>query len=347
MIARCLILRVLFTLVLASSSMAAQGSADKWTDKEMGKGENDPKGLTLRLRLQPQSLPIPAGSRCRNVDAPDCMFQFTYFLGKGFDPTKKQRLNILFIPGGPGAIVDTSNSSVALKMLERQHNVVYFHPRGMGQSAIDGDKEFDQFLRADYVVEDIEKLRVEILKTRPWDAIYAHSWGTTIAQRYAARFGKPKDPSPKVMSLVLSGPVDRHRENTQGARNQMIVENLRMIFDYYRSQGAANCQCESTAFLKKLVMDISAPQVPALGNQLRPQDNFCFLKTDVADEILKQLANRIAEIDENYGSADLIVDHFETLEKDRDFQKRFGKLPIDFFAAVRFLQMSGAPVKDG
>src|SRR5262245_1941298 len=231
MIARCFVLYVLFAL-LAPSSMAAQGSAGRWTDKEMGKSENDPKGLTLNLPLQPPDLPIPPGSRCRNVDAPECMFRFTYFLSKGFDAAQKQRLNILFIPGGPGAIVDTSNSSVALKMLERQHNVVYLHPRGMGQSAINGDKEFDQFLRADYVVEDIERLRQELLKSRPWDAIYAHSWGTTIAQRYAARFGRPKDPSPKVMSLVISVPVDRHRAYTQGARRQMVVENLKMIFDY-------------------------------------------------------------------------------------------------------------------
>ncbi len=186
-----------------------------------------------------------------------CEFQLTYFLSEGFDLAKKQRLNILYIPGGPGAIVDTTNRSAALRVLERKHNLVYFHPRGAAQSAIDGDKEYDRFLRADYVVDDIEHLRRQVLKERPWDAIYAHSWGTVIAQRYAAKYGSPKDPEPKVKSLILSGPVDRHRAGTHAARSQMTVDNLRKIFTYYRSQGAANCRCESTSYLRPLVTDFS------------------------------------------------------------------------------------------
>ena len=67
-----------------------------------------------------------------------CEFQLTYFLSEGFDLAKKQRLNILYIPGGPGAIVDPTNRSAALRVLERKHNLVYFHPRGAAQSAIDG-----------------------------------------------------------------------------------------------------------------------------------------------------------------------------------------------------------------
>jgi pimeloyl-ACP methyl ester carboxylesterase len=346
MLAIFIILYFLLTLVWTFPLIAAQGSAEKWTDKEMGKEPDDPKGTPLKLRLLPEDRPFPARFRCKD-NSSECVFQLAYYLGDGFDLNKKQRLNILFIPGGPGAIVDPNSRSVALRILERKHNVVYFHPRGMAQSAIDGDKEYDQFLRADYVVEDLENLRQEVLKTRPWDAIYAHSWGTVIAQRYAAKFGKAKDSTSKVSSLVLSGPVDRHRTTTHGARNQMIVDNLKMIYNYYRSQGAANCQCESSSFLRPIVTDFSDPQISTFGNRLGATDNFCFLKTTVADKVLKQLEKMISEIDENYGSADLIVDNFDTLKKDKDFQKGFEKLPIEFFAALRYLQMSGAPVKDG
>ena len=130
----------------------------------------------------------PAHFNCNDTPSP-CVFQLAYFLGNGFDPDRKQRRNILYIPGGPGALVDSESRTATLRLLEKNHNVVYFHPRGMGQSALDGSKEYDQFLRAGYVVEDIEKLRQAVLRSRPWDAIYAHSWGTVIAQRYAAKYG--------------------------------------------------------------------------------------------------------------------------------------------------------------
>ena len=59
-----------------------------------------------------------------------------------------------------------------------------------------------------------------MLQSRPWDTIYAHSWGTVIAQRYAAKYGGPNEPAPKVKSLILSAPVDRHRADTHLARTR-------------------------------------------------------------------------------------------------------------------------------
>ena len=134
---------------------AGQGGADSWTPREMG----DPgqlKGKALKLPLLPEDRSFPAEFRCKEK-ASSCEFELAYFLGDGFDLSKKQRLSILYIPGGPGAIVDPSNRSAALRLLEAKHNVVYFHPRGMAKSAIDGDRLYDQFLRADYVANDIEK----------------------------------------------------------------------------------------------------------------------------------------------------------------------------------------------
>ncbi len=195
--------------------------ADSWSRKEMGE-PGDAEATLLKLRLLPDGKDFPANYRCDAKSSP-CDFQLAYFLGDGFDLDKKQRKNILYIPGGPGAIVDSESRSATLRLLEKKHNVVYFHPRGMAKSAIDGGKEYDQFLRAEYVVDDIEKLRRAVLQSRPWDAIYAHSWGTVIAQRYAAKYGNSKDA--KVTSLILTGPVDRHRSDAHDSRTRMVVEN--------------------------------------------------------------------------------------------------------------------------
>ena len=329
----------LFILLGGQAASAAQGSNTGWTAKEMGE-RGDAKGASLQLPLLPPDKTYPANFHCSEKPT-SCQFHLAYFLADGFDLSKKQRLNILFIPGGPGAIVDTGSRTAALQLLEKKHNVVYFHPRGMAGSPIDGSKEYDQFLRADYVVEDIERLRQAVLKGRSWDAIYAHSWGTVIAQRYAAKYGKSK-----VASLILSGPVDRHRTDTQDARSRMIVDNLKAIFNYYRSRGTANCQCASGAFLKSLVTDYGQPQITIMDTHLGPSDNFCFLKAEAADKIAGQLEKILPQIDENYGSAEFIVDNYAQLKDDRGFQAAFGKFPIEFFAAVRYLEMAGAPEKD-
>ena len=333
-----IVLIVVYLFLPLGGATLSAATADGWSKAEMG-APGDAESNRLRLSLLPDGQQ-PAGFSCSEKSP--CDFQLAYFLGNGFDLDRKQRRNIIYIPGGPGAIVDSESRSATLRLLEKKHNVVYFHPRGMAQSAIDGRREYDQFLRAEHVVEDIEKLRQAVLKTRPWDAIYAHSWGTVIAQRYAAKYGNAK-----VSSLILTGPVDRHRTDTQEARTRMTVDNLRAIFNYYRSQGAANCQCASSAFLRPLVTDFSSPQITILESRLGPSDNFCFLTEQSADRIVKQLQELIPEIDANYGSADFVVDHFSELKNDSKFQSRFGRFPAEFFMALRFLQMSGAPSKEG
>jgi pimeloyl-ACP methyl ester carboxylesterase len=322
-----------------ASLLFAGDSIDRWSAEEMG-DPGDAVGALLTLPL----LPYGKESAGKFYCAQPCEFQLAYFFGEGFDLDKKQRKNILYIPGGPGAIVDSESRPAALRLLEKKHNIVYFHPRGMAQSFINGSEEYDRFLRAEYVVEDIEKLRQAALKSRPWDAIYAHSWGTVIAQRYAAKYGSSKDP--KVKSLILSGPVDRHRENTHNARTRMTIDNLKAIFQYYRSQGAVHCRCDSTSFLKSIVTDYANPQISTFASSLAASDNFCFLKPVLADKILQQLETVITEIDENYGSAGFIVDNFRHLKNDPAFQARFAKYPVELFAAIRYLQMSGAPEKD-
>ncbi|HKY08804.1 MAG TPA: alpha/beta fold hydrolase [Candidatus Binatia bacterium] len=320
--------------------MSALFAADGWSKAEMG-DPGDAQAELLKLDLLSGNQKPPAGFECDDKSWP-CEFQLAYFLGNGFDLEQKQRRNILYIPGGPGAIIDSEDRSASLRLLEKKHNVVYFHPRGMAQSAIDGRKEYDRFLRADYVVEDIEKLRQAVLQTRPWNAIYGHSWGTVIAQRYAAKFG-----TAKVSSLILSGPVDRHRSDTQDARTRMVLENLKATYSYYRSQGADKCQCAASTFLKPIVTDFSNPQITIFDNRLGASDNFCFLSGEIIERILQRLEQIIPQIENYYGSADVIVDHFSALRKDPKFQEKFGRFPVEFFAAIRHLQMGGAPEKGG
>ena len=338
------LITIYFALLVGISAPFAAEVADTWSKAEMG-DPGDAEAALLKLDLLPDGKKYPANFSCDDKSWP-CDFHLAYFFGNGFDLEKEQRRNILYIPGGPGAIVDSESRSATLRLLEKKHNVVYFHPRGMAQSAIDGRREYDRFLRAEYVVEDIEKLRQAVLKSRPWDAIYAHSWGTVIAQRYAAKYGNAQNSAPKVLSLILSGPVDRHRSDTYDARTRMTVENLKAIFSYYRSQGSANCQCASSSFLKPLVTDYSNPQITIMDNRLGSSDNFCFLTSEIVDRIAGQLEKIIPEIDGNYGSTYIVVDHFHELKKDPGFQERFGRLPIEFFAALRYLQMSGAPEKN-
>jgi pimeloyl-ACP methyl ester carboxylesterase len=161
-----------------------------------------------------------------------------------------------------------------LGYLEAKHNIVYFDVRGGGRSVIDGDNKYDQFLRAEYVADDIERIRKALLGKKPWDAIYSHSWGSVPAQIYAARFG-----AAKVKSLVLSAPVVRDRD-THAARGKTTAENLARIFSIYRSQAPQPCTCQDKKLPVKVITffgetkeninDVKAVVGPPGSN------NFCF-----------------------------------------------------------------------
>ena len=120
---------------------------------------------------------------------------------------------------------------IRLELLEEiKHNVAYFHLRGSGLSRINPSNQYDRFLRADYVVEDIERLRLELNlrgNNGPWDAIWGESHGALIAQKYAYKYG-----TDKVKKLILVGPPSRSDE-THDPRRKMMVSNLEAILTYY------------------------------------------------------------------------------------------------------------------
>jgi len=279
---------------------------------------------------------MPKGFNCHDDN---CKFDLYFFTGKGFSLARPNRKNILFIAGGPGQLVDhVSQNNRMLGYLEVKHNIVYFDLRGGGRSVIDGDNKYDQFLRADYVADDMERIRKALLGKKPWDAIYSHSWGSVPAQLYAAKFG-----SAKVKSLVLSAPVARDRD-THAARATMTAENLARIFSIYRSQAPQPCNCQEkklpvkviTFFgeAKENISDVKAVVGPPGSN------NFCFLSLDEAAKLSPKLEKVIGAIEQRFGSVDFVTDHYEALQAQH--QLRF---PREFYIAVKRLQFAGAPEK--
>ena len=97
-----------------------------------------------------------------------------------------------------------------------------------------------------------------------------------------------------------------------------------------------------------MVTDINHPQITIFAEPLKPNDDFCFLSSAAGETIAQQLEKVLSQIDETYGSADFIVDNYAQLKRDdKTFRTEFGQFPVEFFAALRYLQMAGAPEKNG
>jgi pimeloyl-ACP methyl ester carboxylesterase len=260
----------------------------------------------------------------------DCKFDLHYFFGSGFDLSKSKRKNILFLPGGPGEIVTRERQS--LYALRFEENVIYFDIRGTGFSFIPLSNTYDQFLRAEFVVEDIETLRKRVLDhndpeiNNPWDAIYAHSWGTIVAHRYASKYPK------MVRRLILSAPVSRVNADTESARREKIINNL---IDIYRRHRTTECPWVQN---HPIVREFQAP-----GPVFRQMDNFCFLRDKQVELIRGNLSTLLNRIEQDYGSAAFLQTFYKDLsEHDKYFQQTYGVYPAEFFNGLRQLELLGA-----
>ena len=139
-----------------------------------------------------------------DCDGTPCDYKIAYFTSGPPIPGQK---TILYIIGGPGPIVNRKRELRDLNELESKFRIVYFDIRGAGLSAPQGavDNVNDKFLRAKYVVKDIEEIRKQVLGDDPWDAIYGHSAGTVFAQMYAKQLGKitPTNNKVKVKTPII------------------------------------------------------------------------------------------------------------------------------------------------
>ena len=188
----------------------------KWTDEEMG--SNASAEGAKKLPIKDVSSDNPSGVPLSN-DFP-LFYSFR-------EPKRTDGKNILFIPGGRGTIPILDQGAInRLEILEKIGcNVAYFHVRGSGLSRIDPSNKYDRFLRADYVVKDIEELRIE-LNLPAWDAI----WGKVTelnSPKVHTQYG-----TDKVKKLTLIGPPSRADE-THDPRRKMMVSNLEAILRSY------------------------------------------------------------------------------------------------------------------
>ena len=301
----------------------------RWSAAEMG----SPRSSKQRawLKQDTDKLPIvdvssdnPSGKKLT------CKFSLYYSFIKASDPNNQTPKNILFIPGGPGTIVELEDVDPedldfakrgrqlnALELLETRHNVAYLHVRGSGLSQIPQPNKFDRFLRADYVVEDIERLRLHLLgNDTPWDAIWGESHGALIAQRYAYKYGMDK-----VKKLILLGTPSRSDE-THDLRREMTVSNLEAILGYYpnnTSERSINGNAEN---------DDSATRA------IRATNDFSFLTDQMIKDIGKKLDTMLKKLEEEFGSVNFVIENYHDLQLE---------YPLVFFKALKNLSFDGAP----
>jgi pimeloyl-ACP methyl ester carboxylesterase len=296
------------------------------------------------------------GSKDKGCIDQECTFHLYYFTGSNYARSPNRQF-ILFIPGGPGEIVDPRNSD--LRALEKDFNVIYFDIRGAGNSQIPLSKVYDKYLRAEHVVADIDKLR-QRLDIKSWDAIYAHSWGTIVAQLYGEESEKRERSGAEkiVKRLILSAPVARGSEITERHRSERLVANLREIYAQ-NSSSYISCNDQSQKLWAERQMaaaeQLKAAQKQDWGrfNELREQitqleqaivGDLCVVGPQFKEEILTTLANKLAKL-EQYGSLNLVADHYDdpdvNLSNDSEFKKVF-PYPKAFYEALEILQRYGS-----
>ena len=342
---------VIFFIALSMSSMlygrafAQLSRGHTWEKMEMNRTddlESEYKAQGFKVKSLRIWLDNLEGNHS-NTDPPthcvndNSCFKLFYFTGDEFS-LSSNRKNILFIAGGPGQIVVNGRH---LGFLEADHNVVYFDLRGTGLSVIPGSNTFDKFLKVDYVVQDIERLRIEVLKGEKWDAIYGFSYGTVVAQRYAH-----KHPN-SVNRLILEAPIVRDKDFAK-KRTKMALDNLEQIYRLISSDPTEPCDCERR--------DLKVTPIDDTGR--RPGDNMCFLNTqELSPESLKLLANRIKRIrmrleqiyeklEREYGVLGFVTENYEEELKNNSRYKELFGYPKEFVFALRELQNRGAPEKN-
>ena len=314
-------------------------SDSRWSAAEMG---------ALKLSDQ-RALPKKDIDKLEIVDVSPsgkkltCKFSLYYSFIKPSKPNSQTPKNVLFIPGGPGTIVDLGDVDFAkhgevnaLELLEAHgHNVAYLHVRGSGLSQIPQPNKFDRFLRADYVVEDIEKLRLYLLgNDTPWDAIWGESHGAVIAQRYAYKYG-----TTGVKKLVLVAPPSRSLESHTERRNLMVL-NLEVIIRNHRGNASKNGSNKKAAE----VAQGENPNPPSHSEGDSTND-LSFVTDQHIREIKSKLNQTLTELDRRYASMSFVMENYADLKK-RDPNLKFFPYPEEFFKALRILQFYGRPEKD-
>jgi pimeloyl-ACP methyl ester carboxylesterase len=338
--------------------MAAFGAERSGTESGLTKVyEWRPRDMNPNVE---QSIEVKLDSRTSECAQEPCTFDVHYFFGKRNTRDDPRPLNILFIAGGPGHIVDRAKRD--LWFMEGFHNVVYFDMRGAGFSAVPKSNSFDRFLRAEHIASDIERIRqTELPKIpgseirAPWDAIYGHSYGTVVAQIYASKYGKEA-----VRKVILSAPIARslddvtdisENKGTEAARISTVLANLMNIYQQYRETPCGITR-DSLGILNVVArMRLHEILTAAVHDKkgkvfIDGTNNFCFVDADQVQNIETTLATKLRKLVRKYGSISFASRYYdELIESDPQFILDY-PYPREFFIALQALENLGTPVEE-
>jgi pimeloyl-ACP methyl ester carboxylesterase len=196
---------------------------------------------------------------------------------------------VLFCTGGPGQIVRPGEES----FLDFLAN------------------EFDRFLRTSHAVEDIESIRVAVLKDEPWDGIVGYSYGTVLAQRYVGTKKYWKN----VRKLILIGPVSMHKFTQPSTAGKAFDQYVKAVQEI-RHEVLEKIIAENDEFKNALPL----PEVKGIERKL--------------DETYDKIEN-------TFGSEKFIADHYDSLQGLLERDSKLAGLPRLFFEKLRDIRSFG------
>lgn len=227
---------------------------------------------------------------------------------------------------------------------------MYFDVRGAGLSVPKGTvhHRHDKFLRAKYIIEDIEAIRKKVLRDEPWDAVLSHSAGSVIAQTYANTYGM-SSPGRKarLKTLMLSAPISRHID-VEPFREAGIADNLNNVLENHNSGPKCLFASDNVEAIQNKVAEVFAERLQEGGGRsksfLAASNDFCFVKESQRAAIVKALKAKL-DVIRKFGGVSFVFDNFDELRgTSAEFDREF-PYPDQFFTALRTLDRLGSPIK--
>lgn len=154
--------------------------------------------------------------------------QLHYRFYREFNPKKE---TIVFLNGGPGGTHQQFTTGVLdhLLILYKKYNLVFFDPRGVGQSekTYNENKEDLQYYNTNANINDIEQLRETILNQKKI-ILFGHSYGAHLAYGYGILF-----PNHVSKIIALNGALDELGFLLQASEKQ---NRISLIFSKFKQE---------------------------------------------------------------------------------------------------------------
>jgi pimeloyl-ACP methyl ester carboxylesterase len=312
------ILYVIVMTVLVACSVVPKSAIwlpDERTGLGMGSGTMVLAGSPVGIKGIERMIEVPLDTR----NAWGKRFDLYYFVQ--MPPKKKAPKTVLFIPGGPGIFnlgpFGPANRMSGFLMQNNEYNIVHFHVRGAGYSQIPPQSQYDRFLKTAYVIRDIEAIRRDLVRLGllgeegRWDAIIGYSFGTVVAQAYAATY-----PS-NVKKLVLIGPESRQ-----------LFENSDQAFSLFTSEIR-----DTNRYTLAKIFEAEK------FKKLKPEQKAEILDIAFGTEKTKGVFQKTEDL---FGSLGFLIDSYcqpEILRELRSYG--LDKYSVNFFIALRELRAVG------